>query len=196
MIEKYIYEGSCLSWLPYCSEAPTPVANQNLNVMQLLAGGFCSQNIIHLQNNCLFLPYVQGYINYVCTAVPKDVFSFPFSGCYMAHFLMNNLHFYVHVSTPECNAIWDLFKQNNRNIQNLIEFKPNINLHNNMTQMVHKIYGLITSEMNKYSIVVCQMPTPNPNPNPRICLYRGANPIMCNLCPPTMFCVVQKIQHL
>lgn len=153
MIEQNLYIGGSLEWLARCSSAPQPIVNNNFNVNLLLQARFCSQCVITLQHNCLFLPYVPGYINYVCTIGPRDVFSYPFSGCYMASFQIGNFFYYVHVSTPECNMTWDNFKRNNL-IQNLTEFKPH--QWGTNTTGDNRVFGLITDNFRKYSIVVRQ----------------------------------------
>lgn len=174
MIENHIFEGQQLNFLPVCGHVN---ARPNDPV-------FCSVGIIQISPTCFFLPYVPNHINYLVSATRVDVISFPFTGCIMASYELNGLFFYCHVSTPSCNLHWAQYKFNQA--INPIEFKPSDVLLT--TPVGNTSYGLITSNNEKYSIVVEQIN------QQRICRY--FNQLHCANCRPGEIYCKLKIKVL
>ncbi len=115
-------------------------------------GGLCSLGAVSVLNGQhKFLPYVANGINWVANN-GQDVISANFSGCIMAAYSDHGTAKVCHVSTGagygDCKAAWDALKANYNNV---IQFKPSDFIYN--TPHI-RCYGLITSNMQMYTVLV------------------------------------------
>lgn len=169
MLENIINTTEGYDWLPWCINSQenflvNPGDSElfgNIFVDNNLAQNFtCGSVIRPLYNNSgVFLPYVQGKISCVFLHQPEDVFSYPFNGCIMASFYWNGLYCVCHVTIMneqeyDQRLNWKRFKEEHADeIYNLIEFKP-FDVIKNININKEYVYGLITSNGEKYSIVM------------------------------------------
>lgn len=129
-------------------------------------GGLCphSQGVVNVLNGQhKFLPYVANGINWV-TMDGQDVISANFSGCIMAAYKENGIAKVCHISTGDgygdCKAAWDALKANYTNV---IQFKPSDFIFNTPHE---RCYGLITSNMQMYTVLVQQHRAISPSGTP------------------------------
>lgn len=116
-------------------------------------GGPCSQGVINgfLKGQHKFLPFVANGINWVASQ-GQDVISAHFSGCIMASYRDNGVAKVCHISTGagfgDCKAAWDALKAQYTHV---FEFRPSDFIEDTPHT---KCYGLITSDVQTYSVLV------------------------------------------
>ena len=134
---------------------------------------------------CVFIPFVEGHINYYCSGEKQiDAISYPFTGCIMAHYKIEGLHYYAHISTPHCTEYWNAYKRQYGIFAT--EFRPHEAF---LTMGIDRIYGIINAEDEKYSVAI------EINRNEAdICRWRNFQ--WCNYCYPRKATVISKVKWL
>jgi hypothetical protein len=103
-------------------------------------------------NGFVFLPWVEDAVNYT-QSQGKDVLSGPFTGCLMTAYTRGGSRRIGHVSTPSCNALWDLMKKDSE-VKVIAEFKPSdAKFDSKSITNGLAVFGLVTADGRCYSVV-------------------------------------------
>lgn len=145
-----------------------PKTNERMNGLQnpIHYSLFCAGNGIYKEGRqaATHVYYQDWKITFYPTLRNIPVFSFQFSGCYMAKFYFRGYYYVCHIfcydNDKDCKSQWNNFIiEYEHDIHDLILFKPTKGHEVKYASSPFSIGGLITENNECYSFVLCDLRT-------------------------------------